>query len=457
MTRLSKSFRAYAANAEGSMTLLGLYIGVTMLIVGAMALDVSNLIAVRTQLQSAADFAAHAALYERVRHDKTPEEAKQIALAMVKKTYPHKNFGDMLKTSDIHFGNFDASNGGFQVDENSTAAAVAFAKRNSDNGNSVFGYLSKLIGYTRWGVQAAAVFETFRPSCLRDGWIGEATVDAQSNNTFKDGFCIHSNQQVEFNSGSTFEPGVEVSSPEGYDTTIVPSSGYTSNSGLHDSIQASYYNLLILDSMQEIFDNLQNPASEYYRPYLVPSLYVDPQILIDDPLYVPPPGPVTIPTHNATTADFQQGYVNEIFCPGNQQLFIDATPTLKNVAIYTDCKVTFRQNSALENVVLYTTNTDDRSITAPNGLRMGANDGCAHDGGVQFMTKGGFQVAQELQIYGSQVLAQGPIQFAAAADGIEGASFISGQTVDGTSNTAMGICPNDGGEVFEVDLFRMAG
>lgn len=451
-----KGARSYSRDTEGGVTLLGLYLFGGMVIVGGLALDVSNLISVRTELQSAADFAAHAALYERQFTD-DPNVAKAKALQMVKDVYPIRRYGEMLKPGDIHFGTYDRTTQGFRVDENSKVAAVAFTGRNKANGNKVAGYLTAMIGYGSWNVATSSVFETYRPTCLRDGWVGQDVVDAQSNNQFATGFCIHSNTEVQFNSGSTFEAGVEVSAPGGFADIVVPASGYVSNVGLYDAIGPAYYNLRILNQMAEIFAHIQDPASEYDQPYLDPSLYVDPAILAKDPLYVPPPGPVQLSTLNSKTSDFQQGYINVATCSGNQQLFIDATPTLKNVAIRTNCKVTFRQGSSVENVVLFTTSVNDKSITAPNGLRMGANDHCAHGGGVKFMTYGGFQVAQDLQIYGSQVLARGPIQFAAAANGIEGGSFISGKTVDGTSNTAMGTCDNGGGDVFEVDLFRMAG
>ena len=107
--------------------------------------------------------------------------------------------------------------------------------------------------------------------------------------------------------------------------------------------------------------------------------------------------------------------------------------------------------------MIFTTNTGDFSVSSPAGLRLGADDNCDPAGGVQVVTYGGFRVPAGLEIYSSQVIAKGPIQFAANADGVDGGSFISGEYINATSNTTMGNCPNDQGEVFEVDLFRMAG
>ena len=107
--------------------------------------------------------------------------------------------------------------------------------------------------------------------------------------------------------------------------------------------------------------------------------------------------------------------------------------------------------------MVFTTNAGDKSLNSPQGLRLGAVDQCDPAGSVQLITFGGFDVAAALEIYSSQVIARGPISFTAQADGIYGGSFISGEYIDGTSNTDMGACPNDAGEVFQVDLFRMAG
>ena len=137
---------------------------------------------------------------------------------------------------------------------------------------------------------------------------------------------------------------------------------------------------------------------------------------------------------------------------------IDASSnTLSEVVVVTDCEIKFSNNSVLEDVVVFTTNTDDKSITSSQGLVLGRNDNCDPDGGVQIVTYGGFEVAANLEIYSSQAIARGPIQFAAQGNGVEGGSFISGETIDATSNTGMSACPTGMEEVFEVDLFRMAG
>ena len=73
------------------------------------------------------------------------------------------------------------------------------------------------------------------------------------------------------------------------------------------------------------------------------------------------------------------------------------------------------------------------------------------------MTTGGMKFTADLRLYGGQLIAKKAISFSANADGIEGASIISGETIDGTSNMNMGFCDGSGMENnFESDYFRLA-
>lgn len=72
------------------------------------------------------------------------------------------------------------------------------------------------------------------------------------------------------------------------------------------------------------------------------------------------------------------------------------------------------------------------------------------------MTLGGFKAAADLQVSGGQILAKGNIEFSARANGVKGASFISGGIIDGTSNMNMGSCIHLGMEgIYRAPFFRM--
>ena len=437
MVQCADKVGEFSKNQDGGMTVLGLYVSVAMFILGGLAVDVSSLIAARTQLQVAADLAAHAALYSREKN--SAADARADALALVQASFPNAAFGDLLTTGNIQFGTYNSASQTFTVDNTSSEAVYVQTERLTANNNPVASFLMQFAGYSEWDVITPSVFEVYRPRCLRDGWVAESTVDSQSNNEFQEGFCIHSNTVVEINNSSIFEVGVTVSMPDQNDL-VMPPAGWESNDGIEEALADAYINLRILGQLDQILAGLFDEDSEHFRPYITDGTAV------------------YLETGQLETSDFIPGRIHTFSCSGNERITIDANAaTLQGVVLVTDCKVQFSNASALEDVVIFTTNTDDRSVMAPQGLRLGAIDECDPAGSVQVVTYGGFEVAAGLEIYSSQVIAKGPIQFAAAADGVYGGSFISGETIDATSNTLMGHCPNSNGEVFEVDLFRMVG
>lgn len=431
---------AFARSEDGWVTPLSLYAFVVTAVIGGLALDLSRVVAARTQLQVAADLAAHAALYNRdllKGEDDAAEIAKARAIQLARDSMPNEQFGNYLTADDIEFGWYDSDTRTFTPDPDSRQAARVVAFRVSDRANTVGTYLLRLAGVFEFDVVTSSIFETYRPSCLREGFVADAVVDVQSNNTYTNGFCIHSNQYVSVNQNNFFEPGTIVSMPNEDDIDL-PASGYERNEGLQEALQPGKHTLLILNRLQAIKDGMTDPESDYYR-------------LSDDANS----SPVTVARkNNMTPADFAVDRVNVVSC-GGRTITLSSETFTNTVIIGENCVFRMSNGTALENMTLITTSTDDRSINAPNGFRLGADDDCAEGGEAQIVTWGGVNVASSLQMYGSQIIAAGPIAFAANAEGIKGASMVSGETIDGTSNMSFGFCGTGMGNNFEADYFRM--
>jgi len=69
---------------------------------------------------------------------------------------------------------------------------------------------------------------------------------------------------------------------------------------------------------------------------------------------------------------------------------------------------------------------------------------------------GGVSVAAGLSMFGGQILAKEDVDFAANADGMQGASIVTRGTINGTSNSKMGFCLSGMEQNFETDYYRMA-
>ena len=424
--------RAFLRDERGALTSLGLLLLVTFFALGGLAVDVANAVRVGTELQVAADAAAHAALYTRSTADEA--EARDAALKIAASVLPAEQHGTAIVGADIVFGTWDAASRSFQPDPASKAAVSVTTRRQGANG--VATYLLDFAGVASWDLQRAAVFETYQPACLREGFVAKGRVDMQSNNDFYNGFCIHSNDHVEFNQNNSFETGVTVSMPDA-NTLVIPASGFDKNEGLEDALREGTMNLRVLDHLPEIIADLGSFGSEVM------------------PEYIGVAGTVTLSTSTVDGSHFQPGKIHSRTCGSGGTLQIAADTVLTDLVLVTDCSLQFGSGVRLENVVIATTSTASDSVTAASGLQIGRNDDCAEDGGAQILTLGDMRVPAKMAIFGGQIIAAGNIEFAAQADGIEGASLIAGGEIDGTSNATMGFCGSGMEGNIEVPYFRL--
>lgn len=405
-----------------------------VLAVGGLALDTANAMRMRTQLQAVADAAAHAALY--TRHGADQAAGRAAAHAIVDLSLPPSRNGDVLRDSDVVFGVWDAETATFTPDEDSATAVRVDLSRVAARGNPLETWLLRFAGRESWDVSRAAVFETWRPACLTEGFVAEGVVDLRSNNSFYNGFCVHSNTHVELQQNNYFETGVVVSMPDS-GTIVIPKSGFEQNEGLEEALRDGSYNIRVLNHLGEMIDGVAAYGSELMPDYIAAA------------------GEIILDPRNVAAADLVPGRVHRAVCNGGGTLTLPGV-VMREIVVVTDCAVKFSNGAALEDSVVATTSTDTRSVTAPSGLRLGADDDCAEGGGAQILTLGGVDVASGISFYGGQIVASGDVDFTANADGIEGASLIAGGRISGTSNMTMGFCGVGMEDNLELDYFRLA-
>lgn len=422
-----------ARSENGGGTAWGLLLMATVLMTGGYAIDVQNVTMERTHLQTVADSAAHAALLKR-EHD-SESVAIDAALAVAEANMPPGTFGAVLNESDVEFGTWDYTSLTFTPDPGERDAVRVRLARSEGRANAIRTYLFQMVGIDQWNLEATSTFVTYRPTCFREGFVGTGPVDIQSNNIFQNGFCVHSNDYVSLNSNNYFEPGTVVSMPD-VDDLDIPNSGFETNLGLDAALRSGSYNIRIVSRIDDIINTIAVPGSEYYKDYITNS------------------SPLTVTKKTITAADLPAGRIIYWNCSGGKGT-IDKDTLVDSVVIKTACEVSFGAGVRVENSVIVNSNTSARSFNSPSGFQLGKNDNCAPGGGSQLVTMGGMNFAANLQIYGSQLLAIGDIEFAAQADGIQGAAMVSGGTVSGTSNMSMAFCGTGMENNFEAEYFRM--
>lgn len=422
---------------DGSTFIWGFFLLLVFFMIGGLAIDVGNAYSNRTQLQVAADSAAHAALFMRnTDNDESTSITKALAVADV--AMPSAKFGEVLRPQDVQFGSWNRETKTFTASTGSKDAVQVDTARLAARENPVATYFLRVFNLDTWDVRTRSVFETYIPSCMREGFVGEDVVAMQSGNTFTNGFCVHSQTWVEFNSGNSFDNNAIVSMPD-KDDVVIPTSGFESNPGLQDALRDNSYTLDVAGRVQEILAGVTDPSSPYYRDYITAD------------------GTTNVARNKQLDAStLSPGHIYNINCnASNQTAMIPQGTVLTEVVIITNCEVKFGQGSALEDAAVITTNTNADSISAASGVRIGKNDSCADGGGAQVATLGGVSIPAQLEMFGGQILAAGNVTFSSQGNGVQGASIISDGRIDGTTNTTMGFCGTGMDDNFERQHLRL--
>ena len=431
---MTVTLNQFARAEDGAMTTFGLFLIATVLALGGYAIDVSNVMRERTHLQMVADSTGHAALFKR--EFGTVEEARAAARQLSQGNMPSAHYGEVLDVTKVTFGIWDVDTRTFTASPGSRSAVEVEIDRNAENGNPTQTFLLNMVGIDTWDLAASATYATYQPTCFKEGFVARGPVDLQSNNNFSNGFCIHSNDYVSLNSSNTFEPGTVVSMPN-LDDLDIPSSGFKTNVGLITALRAGSYNIRIVERIDEIIDTIDEVGS-IYRPAYITSTVTN-----------------TITKKTITASDLMENKINYWNCSGDGKGTIFQGTLVKNLVIVSNCAIKFGAGVKVENAVIVNTNTSATSFNSSSGFILGLDDNCADGGGSQLVTMGGMNFAANLEIYGSQLLALGDIEFAAAANGVEGAAMVSASKISGTSNMDMAFCGVGMDNNFQAEYFRL--
>lgn len=465
MQFITDKTRAYLSETcrdeEGAMSILNLYLLLTLAIFGGIAIDMANIVSARNQLQTASDVAAHAAMISR-KNGSTVAESKQKALEYARLNMPTGRYGDVLREENVHFGAYLQTNKEFMIRDTFDEAVWVTSDRLSENANPVSSFLLRIVGFNEFDVRSDAIFIKGDVPCAGAGFYAQGRVDMQSNNDFTDGFCIRSNSQVELNQGNTFEfdefDPVIVSMPTLNDL-IIPSSGFDQNDGLYEAQRDGAYNFDVDAFIDEVVAGVlsldtnatTNPHTRSYIDNPAAVQIVD--VLSGSNGNGGGNGNGNGNGNNNTTTDpispdncttfsvacLQPRAINRVSCVGTD-LNIPAE-VFEDVVVVTDCNLDFANGSEVRNATFITTSTDDDSIKSPQGLDLGNMTSCGNSGGAALITYGSMKSAATMQLLGGQIIAAGDVNFAAQADGFVGASVIAGGEIDGTSNSSFQGCP----------------
>ncbi len=419
---------------RGVITAFSLFLLVVSLMVAGLGIDYGNALRARTTLQVVADATAHAALIDR--EFSSSSSAASQAVSFAYSDLPFAAVGDIVDQSDIVFGAWDSSKHAFTADQTSRSAVKVTLHETSTYGNPLSTFLLKLVGLNYWNINVASVFEVYYPTCTKEGFVGQVAVNLQSNNTYLNGFCIHSNDQISLNSNNYFQAGTSVTMPAP-STIQLPTSGFTSSPGLSDALQKDSWDIRILNQIDTIASGLSAGDARFLPSYITNTV------------------PITYSAGKIDSSSLAPGNIYVATCSGNSPLNISAGTILSKVVLVTNCNVNFGSNVQLHDVSIADTNTSSKAITGASGLQVGMNDNCAPGGGAQILTDGGMNFPSAVSLFGGQLIAKSDVSFSANGNGVQGASVISGGTVSGTSGMTMAYCGTGMEENYQAEYFRL--
>lgn len=211
-SRLRWALAAFRDDTAGVATAASLYILIVMLMIGGLAVDLSNAIRAQARLQALADTVAMSAAMH------LPDAAAATSAALDTATRNQPATGSRraeIVQEDIVIGIWDPATRGFQPGGGNPTAVLVTARHSAQNGSALPTLLLRLVGVTWIDVGATAVgYRPRFPRCSGAGYFSRERTVVVNSNHFSNGFCLHGEAGVTLNNVNTFDPGTTIGMPD---------------------------------------------------------------------------------------------------------------------------------------------------------------------------------------------------------------------------------------------------
>lgn len=194
--------RAFAGDERGAVLVQFAMCITLLLLLLALAIDLSFARLIGNRLQITADAAATASVVE------LPVEADvdAVALQYAQLNYPEFSDDPVLVASDVVPGHWTGSAfiaGGFPLD-----AVRVTTRRQARNNNPVSSFFAGVAGIDFFQLQRSAVaIMNARQLCEGGGIFSDTNVESGSNNDYLADFCLYGRDWVQMGSNNTVAPG----------------------------------------------------------------------------------------------------------------------------------------------------------------------------------------------------------------------------------------------------------
>lgn len=429
---LGKRLREFLRDEQGSYTLWSLTWFILFVMLGGLAVDVTDAYRNQTLLQATADAAALAGAMS------LPDEAEAVdhALAYAAANMAPRINGTVLTEEDVHIGTWDFASRTFTLGGSEPNAVHVITRRAARNANPVqmnFLRILSLFGLDpQWDVNTAAIAVRYQPECLRDGLVARLRVDLQSNNSFYNGLCAHGQENgVAVRQNNYFEPGVQLSMAD-LGNLFAPNP--EGNVGLLEALVEGDLWPLDVSQLDELIAGLQTLDPDHLPAYMHD--------------LAPLAGPTMVTVDETYAGPYLPYHVYDVNCtsPG-RQLSLPGNTLLEKVVIVADCRIHAPANSTIVDGVLASSAMgnganpyDQHVINLAGNPNLGLPDDCEEGGGVEIYAAASVHIAAGGDVNGLRVVAGGDVELTANAGAVNGISVQAGQEIHATANNAFGRC-----------------
>ncbi|WP_165354719.1 TadE/TadG family type IV pilus assembly protein [Tropicimonas sp. IMCC6043] len=378
-------------------------------VVAGLAVDGTNALRAREQLQSTADIAAHAGIVELAKGGSRNDIRAAVA-ASVESNMPRDLFGNPIgaSTDAIAIGSYE--DGKLVTSSTGDDDTVALTLiRAPSLGNAVPTFLLKLVGLNSWTIVAnsAATFGASEDCAANDGIFARGGIKMTSTAEIGADFCFYSKEYVEMSNHNAFLPDSHVGMPDLADCSHCTDDH---NPGVEDARFASN---LILEDVGEHIDAVvssllgtssDSAPKDAFESRVTLGYDMTPLTDLGYPVAQMKLGAViSISAGDFETLDFvPAGLIYAVYCDGPLDAYGAVTPiklggedktttgggsnanvktlsletgsgvAVSDVAVVTDCRLDFGNTAEITNAVIATVSNSNQSVSASSQARIGS-------------------------------------------------------------------------------------
>lgn len=432
---------------EGEISLWMALAAVGVAALGAFAVDTSQAFRVRAAMQAAADAAALAAIQAEARG----EDPTEAALAVARRNLADAQIEIPTGKRDVRVGGWTPEDGFDPEGAFRNAVEVSLHSTAAREGPEPRAFM-RILGLRSWKISARAVAGTsvsfdFDPApdaaCAGAGMTAGGTLRLGAGADLT-GVCLHGEAGVEIGPGARFAEGARVSAPAGapapQDAPRIEASGLPAVAGTADALITGFALNATPIAIENWRSDLLKDGDRWHvhcrapaRLILPAGVYQNVQVTTNCALGFAGPSQ-WVNSMIGTTDDSAQGgggldrIVEPILFPPPKPPAEKPEPKpakgAKPGAPKPAAKPAPKPEPKAETPRVHA--PSDPAVIGAENVYLGDPDDCAEGGGTLLVVDGSVAMGPRTGLFGSTVIASGPLSLGDAPLGIEGAALLAG-------------------------------